>query len=51
MVEVEREVGAERRVGALTIEVAEMRREEGVLAARYAERALQLGTRGRASGR
>ena len=42
-VEVEREVGAERAVGGLGVEVAEVRREERVAAARDAERALQLG--------
>ena len=45
-VEVEREVGAERAVGGLAVEVAEVRREERLAAARDAERALQLGTRG-----
>ena len=44
--EVEREIGAERSIGRLGVEVAEMRREEGLAAARDAERALELGTGG-----
>ena len=44
--EVEREVGAEGAVGRLGVEVAEVRREERLAAARDAERALQLGARG-----
>ena len=47
IVEVEREVGAERAVGGLGVEVAEVRREERLAAARDAERALQLGARRR----
>ena len=43
IVEVELEVGAERAVGQLGVEVAEVRREERVAAARDAEGALQLG--------
>ena len=42
-VEVEREVGAERRVGGLAVEIAEVRGEECLGVARDAERALQLG--------
>ena len=45
-VEVEREVGAERAVGGLAVEIAEVRGEEGLGAAGDAERALQLGPRG-----
>ena len=41
--EVEVEIGAERLVGELGVEVAEMRREERLAAAGDAERALQLG--------
>ena len=44
--EVELEIGAERAVGQLGVEVAEMRREERLAAARDAERALQLGADG-----
>ena len=44
-VEVEREIRAERKVGGLTVEIAEVRGEEGLRAAGDAERALQLGPR------
>ncbi len=46
-VEVELEIGTEREIGGLAVEIAEVGREERLAAAGDAERALQLGPRRR----